>query len=66
LKIEISASKFELKKFNGKGNLSESVFGATWSSQDHARKISKTCRYVRWGLGGDGPNYVSQTRSCTT
>jgi len=28
----------------------EGVAGATWSSQDLIGKVSKICRYVRWGL----------------
>ena len=30
------------------------VAGATWSLQDLTRQVSKTCRYVKRGLGGDG------------
>ena len=32
----------------------EGVAGATRSSQDLAEYVSKTCRYVKRGLGGDG------------
>ena len=30
------------------------VADATWSSQDLTGKVSKTYRYVKQGLGGDG------------
>jgi len=33
---------------------SEDVIGATWSSQNPAGKVSKTCGHIRWGLGGVG------------
>ena len=33
---------------------SEGVVGVTGSSQDLAGKVSKTCSYVRWGLGKVG------------
>ena len=51
-KIESSATKFEVKKFNGKGIISflakegEAVAGATGSSQDLSGNVSKTCRYA--------------------
>jgi len=32
----------------------EDVTSATRSSQDLAEKVSKSCRYVRWGLIGVG------------
>jgi len=32
----------------------EGIICATGSSQDLTGKVSKTCKYVRWGLGGDG------------
>ena len=32
----------------------EGVAGAIWYSQELAGKVSKTCRYVKRELGGDG------------
>jgi len=57
-KIKSSATKFEVEKFNDKGN-----FGL-WQKRVKALlvqqglhktlKDSKICKHIRWGLGGDG------------
>ena len=63
LKIGSFTIKFEVKKFNSKGNfnlwqkrvkmlLVQQVFIRP------CREVSKTCRYVKWGLGEDGSKGV--------
>jgi len=42
----------------------EDIVGATRFSQDLARKVSKTCRYVIWGLGGVGSGSGKMTQLC--